>query len=374
MVFYSSTSKAQVTRLMNRIIQPLASYRDLYAFGKKLSIDLSLSENPLGCSPKVIRALKAASFKDCFDYPDPDSTELSSALVKKLNVKKESLFIANGSESIIKLLPQALLKPGDEVIIPELTFPMFAKAVKLAGGQVVLSKMTKDLDIDLADIEKRLTSKTRMIFLCNPNNPTGRVIGKKDTVSFTKRVEALVVVDEANIEFGGETVISQVGRLTNLIVLRTFSKGFGLAGLRIGFCVANPDIILILKKTSQPFPISSLSQKAAVEALRDRQFMAKTKNFMRKERMFLTKELLKRGFKVVGSNANNLLVRTSPLFSSSDRLIDEFNQRNVSVVNGANFGSLGQNFIRVSPRSRKTNRKFLMVIDEILKIGNSLEL
>lgn len=342
------------------------SFRDLYAFGTKLPIDLSLSENPLGCSPKVLCALKGVSSVECFDYPDPDSNQLKEALSKRFEINPNKLFIANGSESIIKLLPQVLLGSEDEVIIPKLTFPMLEKAVRMAGSKVVFSDMTKQLDIDLMDIKNKITNKTKLIFICNPNNPTGKVIDREFLLGFIRSVKPLVMIDEANIEFGGETIIEDTQGLDNLIVLRTFSKGFGLAGFRVGFCVAKEEIIQSLKQAGQPFAVAALSQKAAIAALADDEFIQQTKCFMNKERKFLTKELRKRGFQVINSQANNLLVKVNKLFPSSDIFVAQLNELGVSVINGTSFKFSGNGFVRISPRTRSVNKKFLNAIDRIL--------
>ncbi|PIS09458.1 histidinol-phosphate transaminase [Candidatus Beckwithbacteria bacterium CG10_big_fil_rev_8_21_14_0_10_34_10] len=341
----------------------LPSFRNLYAFGKKLPIDLSLSENPLGCSPKVSRVLEQLTQADFFDYPDPDCNQLKKAIAKRFQIKVECIFVANGSEAIIKLLPQVLLKPGDKVIIPKLTFPMFDVASKMSRGKVISSEMTPNFDIDLDDVKSKIDKNTKLIFLCNPNNPTGRVISKKKIVDFVQSTKAIVVVDEANIEFGGKTVIREVNRLKNLIVLRTFSKAFGLAGFRIGFCVASKEIIQLLEQASQPFPVSTIAEKVALMAFKDTKFIKKTREFMNGERNFLSRELEKRSFKVIKSQANNLLVKVS---SPSSKFIDKLNEKGVSVVNGSFFNLEKASFIRVSPRLRKTNKKFIEVIDKIL--------
>lgn len=337
------------------------TFRNLYAFGKKLPIDLSLSENPLGCSPKVSVVLNRLTQADFFDYPDPDCNQLKGVIAKRFQIEIGGIFVANGSEAIIKLLPQVLLKPGDEVIIPRLTFPMFEIASKMGKGKVIFSEMTPSLDIDLEDIKSKITKKTKLIFICNPNNPTSRVIPKKTVIDLIKITKASVIVDEANIEFGGKTVIKETKNLANLIVLRTFSKGFGLAGLRIGFCVANKDIVQLLQKASQPFPVSTVAEKVALTAFADTKFIDKSREFMRRERGFLTCELTKRGFEVVKSKANNLLV-VIPTFLPD--LVRRLNKKGVSVVDCFNLN--GGRFIRVSPRSREINKQFLGVIDDIL--------
>jgi len=343
--------------------QPNTSFRELYAFGKKLAIDLSLSENPLGCSPKVSLALTQLFQADLFPYPDPDCHQLKRAITKRFQLEIGGLFVANGSEAIIKLLPQVLLRTRDEVIIPKLTFPMFEIASKMSNGKVIFSEMTSNLDIDLEDIKSKITKNTKLIFLCNPNNPTGRVISKKKIVDFIKSTTAAVVVDEANIEFGGSTVIREVKRLKNLIVLRTFSKGFGLAGFRIGFCVAHEETVQILEQVSQPFPVSTVAERVALIAFSDTGFIKKTKEFMKGERIFLNRELDKRGFKVFNSRANNLLVRVP---NPSAEFVSQLNKKGVSVIDGSSFHFDRFSFIRVSPRLRETNLKFIQVIDQLL--------
>ena len=310
--------------------------------------------------------LKTLTQADFFDYPDPDCNELKKALAKRFQIDADSIFVANGSEAIIKLLPQVIINQGDVVIIPKLTFPMFAIASRFTKGKIVLSNMTSGFDIDLEDVKQKTTNKTKLVFLCNPNNPTGRVIQKQSLINFISSTKAIVVVDEANIEFGGETVIQETKQFRNLIVLRTFSKGFGLAGFRIGFCVADPTIIQLLKQTSQPFGVSTMAQKVGLLALKDIKFIKKTRKFINRERQFLTRELTKRGLKIIESHANNLLVRVP---KPSTDFVKKLNNKGVSVVDGNFFNFNNASFIRVSPRVRKTNRKFLRAIDQIQKDG-----
>lgn len=339
------------------------SFRNLYAFGKKLPIDLSLSENPFGCSPKVLVALEQLRQKDFFDYPDPDCTELKRVIAKRFGLSLTNIFVSNGSEAIIKLLTQVTLNKSDEVVIPRLTFPMFEIASKMAGGKVMLADMRPDLGINPDAVNAKITPKTKLIFLCNPNNPTGKLLTKQSIIALLRSTKAMVIVDEANIEFGGASVIKEVQCFNNLVVLRTFSKGFGLAGLRIGFCAANKSIIKNLQQTSQPFPVSKLAEKAAIVAFGDKEFIAMTKRKMQEERRFISNELTKRGFEVMTSEANNLLVKIP---THLDDFTQALNNCGVSVVSGKSFNSCGVNFIRVSPRTRKINQQFIQAIDKIL--------
>ena len=351
---------------MNKNTNP--NFRNLYAFGKKCKFDLSLSENPLGCSPRVLNLLKSATQKDFFDYPDPDCQRLSDSLSEKLNVDAKSIFISNGSESIIKLICQVVIKTDDEVVIPELTFPMFKIAASMFGAKILESLMDDDLSIDILNVKKMVSEKTKIIFICNPNNPTGSLLDSKEIIKIVTSTKAIVVVDEANIEFGGKTVVALTKKFKNLVVLRTFSKAFGLAGLRIGFCVANQDFVKRLKQFNQLFPVTSLSQIAALESLVDNKFISKTKSFMDCERQFLTEELRKRGFLVIDSKANNLFIRVDNIARTSTEFIDKLNKLDISLVDGANLGPKWNKFVRMSPRLRKTNRQFLKALDKVLMI------
>lgn len=338
----------------------------LYAFEKKRRIDLSLSENPLGCSPRVFRALKR-SVKDLTRYPDPNSTKLRSLLSRRFQLPKEAILVGNGSENLIDLLCQTLLKKENEVVLPVLTFPLFERAVLIAGGRPVFAQMKPNFEINLKAIKRKITKQTKLIILCNPNNPTGKIISKKELVRFIKEINSIpVLIDEANIEFGGDSVISAIRERANLLVLRTFSKAFGLAGLRIGILFGPKKVITRVNRIRQPFPLNALAQETAIAALEDKKFIEKTKKFMGKERQFLTNELRKREFMVFNSETNNILVEVTRVFPNGNEFIKLLNKNDVSVVNGNSFQALGNQFFRLSPGLPKTNRAFIKAIDKIM--------
>lgn len=338
----------------------------LYAFNKKLKIDLSLSENPLGCSPRVFSVLKR-NIENVVEYPDPTTSSLITTLAKNFKVTKEQILLGNGSENLIDLVCRALIEPKDQVVLPQLTFPLFERAILVAKGQPIFAKMEKNFQIDLQALKDGINKQTKFIIICNPNNPTGKLIGRDDLLNFVESVKPIpVLVDEANIEFGGKSVVSEVRKNDNLMVLRTFSKGFGLAGLRVGVLVGPKNLIEKFKQFSQPFPLNSFVENAAVVALEDKKFIQMTQTFMAEERRFLTDELRKREFMVFNSEANNLLVEVNRIFLSATQFVKLLNENDVSVVNGKSFRGLGDRFIRISPRTRKTNVKFIKVIDKIL--------
>ena len=338
----------------------------LYAFEKKLKIDLSLSENPLGCSPNVLRVLKK-DIASITRYPDPDFKKLKLKLARKFKVSLNNISFGNGSENLIQVVSEMFVSKGSEVLIPKTTFPLFEITTLLIKGKPVFVNMTDSFDIDLGQMEKKITKKTRLIFICNPNNPTGKILPRSDIAKFVKKISPIpVVVDEANIEFCEESVVSDVKKAKNLIVLRTFSKAFGLAGLRIGVIVASEKIIKAFNRKRLPFPINALAERAAITAINDKQFLKKTRDLINTQREFMTIELRERGFMVSDSQTNNMLVSINGLFPNATQFVRLLNKNEVSVVNGNSFRGLGDQFIRLSPRLPETNKKFLKVVDKIL--------
>lgn len=346
---------------MINILINTATNKKLYAFGKKQAINLALSENPLGCSPKVEDVIKLGNF-NVGEYPDPNSRLLKESISIALEVNTNEIFVANGSEAIISAIPKIVQK--GEVIIPSLTFPLFKIASSLSGMKVVISPVNTKLEIQIPNIKEKVNEDTKIIFICNPNNPTGKLLTKPEILELVQSSPCLVVVDEANIEFGGESIVQEVKNFDNLLVLRTFSKGFGLAGIRLGFCVANNKIIQLLEKVSQPFPVTNISLELARTALNDSEFIVQTKKFMEREREFLAQELTKRGFTVIPSQTNNLFVDISKFSKSSTEFVSKLNEQGVAVVDGASFGM--NQFIRISPRLREINELFLQKIDILI--------
>lgn len=350
---------------MNQSKIPVRSFQQLYALQPKGNIDLSLSENPLGCSPRVVRTFRKLRV-NFNHYPDPNAQTLRKALAQFLNCQAENIFIGNGSESIIPAVCRMFIKPGKEVLVPQLTFPMFAISSLLVGAKVKEAPMDKKFGIDLEQMRKMITKRTKMIFVCNPNNPTGAVISKLKLLTFLKQIPQgiFVVVDEANIEFGGQSILPEALNFKNVLVLRTFSKAFGLAALRVGCVVGENSLIQKLKEETPIFPITSISQQLAEIALQDRRFLQKTKSFINQQRKFLTQELTQLGFTVFPSQANNLFVKL-PKNIKPFVFLNFLEKESISLVKGESFSGLDNRFFRVSPRSVATNRKFIAAMKKL---------
>lgn len=317
----------------------------------KRCIDLTLSENPLGCSPAVEKVLKNLTAKDISSYPS--QSNLIKAISQRFSVKTENILLGCGSEQLIKLIVQTIIRPGDSVLIQTSSFPLFTKECIIAGAKIKQSSVSKI----------KGSPKPKLVFLCNPNNPTGEVLTNKTIASIVQKMApSVIVVDEASGEFMNNSFISQAVKSSNCIVIKTFSKAMGLAGLRIGFAVGPQKLISKLASVQQPFPVSTIASKLAIAALSDEAFISKTKKFISNERKFLTSELKKRSLTVSKSVTNNLFITST----SAKALIKELERQKISVVSSSFFPNTKRSGFRISIKDKKTNRKFLNGLDKAL--------
>jgi len=233
-------------------------------------IKLDGNENPYGCSPKVYQAL--ATYSYYHNYPDPEQRELRRALEEYTGLGRQHIVCGMGSDELIDLILRLFLKPGDEVINCSPTFGMYPFSTDICGGKVVDVPRTEDFALDMAAIKKALTKKTKVIFVASPNNPTGNTTTEKEIIELVDTGK-IVVVDEAYFEFNGVTVANLVPSYPNLIVLRTFSKWAGLAGLRIGYGFFPAEIADYLMKIKQPYNANAAAQAAVLASLADIEYL-----------------------------------------------------------------------------------------------------
>jgi histidinol-phosphate aminotransferase len=229
--------------------------------GLKELIKLASNENSKGPSPEVIRAVEA-EMGSIFRYPDPPCTVLKGAIAKRLGITEEMVILANGCDNVILMIGAAFINEGDEVVMADPTFPVYESVTRIMGGNPVPVPL-KNHTHDVGGMEERIGPRTKLVFLCNPNNPTGTLIPKGALHRFLAHLpdHIIVILDEAYFDY--------TSRDLNLIVLRTFSKIYGLAGLRIGFAVADGDLIGLMERVREPFPVNRIAQAAALAALRD---------------------------------------------------------------------------------------------------------
>ncbi len=248
-------------------------------------VKLDGNENPYGCSPKVYQAL--ATYPYYHNYPDPEQRELRKALEKYTGLDRQYIVCGMGSDELIDLILRLFLKPGDEVINCPPTFGMYPFSTDVCGGRVVDVSRDEDFALDMAGIRRALTKRTKAIFVASPNNPTGTTTTDKEILELIE-AEKIVVVDEAYFEFSNITVANLVPAYPNLIVLRTFSKWAGLAGLRIGYGIFPVEIAGHLMKIKQPYNANVAAQAAVLASLADIEYLLSNVNklVIERERLF----------------------------------------------------------------------------------------
>jgi len=248
-------------------------------------IKLDGNENPYGCSPKVYQAL--ATYPYYHNYPDPEQRELRKALGKYTGLGCQHIVCGMGSDELIDLILRLFLKPGDEVINCPPTFGMYPFSTDVCGGRVVDVPRTEDFTLDMVGMKKALTGRTKAIFVTSPNNPTGGIVTEKEVMELVDTGK-IVVVDEAYFEFSNVTMANLVPSYPNLIVLRTFSKWAGLAGLRIGYGFFPIEIADYLMKIKQPYNANAAAQAAVLASLADIGYLRANvaRIVMERERLF----------------------------------------------------------------------------------------
>ncbi len=273
---------------------------------------LASNENPLGPSPLAIEAMKAY-LSQVHRYPEASNRELAEALARKFDLNPEKVVVGNGSNEVLDLLIKALVSPGDEILMSEPSFLMYEKLGAAAGARIKRVPL-RDYRHHLEGFLAACTPRTRIIFLDHPHNPTGSVLGREEMEAFLKALpeEVLVVIDEAYGEFirdpGVARGVEFLKRGFPVVVLRTFSKAYGLAGLRVGYGLMPEDLARILNAIRQPFNVNLLAQVAARAALSDHDHLRRTQEITWQGLDYLTGELSRLGLKPLPSQSNFLFV------------------------------------------------------------------
>ncbi len=325
-------------------------------------VKLASNENPLGPSPKALAAMRAA-LDSGHRYPDGGGFYLRDALAKKLGLSRDHLILGAGSNEIIEFLGHAFLDRGDEVVTSEHAFVVY-KLVAAVFGARTIEVPSPDLRHDLEGIIAAITPKTRLIFIANPNNPTGTLAGQDEIDRFMERIppEIVVVFDEAYFEYldNPPDTLRFVRDGRNVITLRTFSKIQGLANLRIGYGIARPELIQVLHKTRQPFNVSGLAQAAALAALEDETHLSETKRITDEGRDYLQNEFASMKLQFVPSVANFVLVNVG----DGAKIFRALLERRIIVraLKGYNLAP----WIRISVGTMEQNRRCIGALKEIL--------
>jgi histidinol-phosphate aminotransferase len=272
-----------------------------------VELHLDMNENTSGCSPRVLARLQRISAKTIALYPDRERAE--KLVAQFLGRQASQLLLTNGADEAIDLLCRAYIEPGDEVILIIPAFPMYEIFALAAGAKIVKIPASDDFSFPLSAVLDAVSPRTRLIVITNPNNPTGAVVAEMDIMKVLKRAaDAAVLVDEAYYEFYGATMMSAVGIVPNLFVARTFSKAYGLAGMRLGILAGSTQHISIMRRIVSPFNINVFAVQCLPEALRDQEFVQNYVAQVRATREWFRTEVQSLGFKVWPSQANFVLV------------------------------------------------------------------
>ena len=327
-------------------------------------IKMASNENPLGPSPAALAALKGAARK-LHLYPDGNAFYLKQKLAAKLAVDPASLVLGNGSNDILELLAHALMAPGAEVVMSQYCFLVYPLVTRLLGATPVIVP-ARDYGHDLPALRRAVTPRTKAIFVANPNNPTGTLAPPEEVLQLLDNTppEVVIVMDQAYIEYldAPQDLVPLVraGEKPNLILLRTFSKIYGLAGLRLGYGIGHPDFVAALEKVRQPFNVNSLAQAGGLAALDDEAHVQKTRQNNAEGLKVFQDALREMGVEYMPSSANFILLRVG----EGRRVAAEMQALGVIVRPVDNYGL--PEWVRISIGTPRENHRCLKGLKKIL--------
>ncbi len=335
-------------------------------YGIANSVKLASNENPLGPSPKAVSTIKER-LDQLHLYPDGDCFYLKTGVAKKLGVVPEQLIFGNGSNEIIELAVRTFMRPGDEAVMAQQAFVVYQLVVQAVGG-ISRAVPLRDFVHDLDAIARAITPKTRIVFLANPNNPTGTIYRREAWERFLRKLspEILTIVDEAYFEYVEDTDYPDSLRYhqsgKTLLSLRTFSKLYGLAGLRIGYGIgSNQEVIGLMHRVRQPFNVNAAAQWGALAALGDSDHVRRSLEVNHEGMGFLTREVAKLGLGQVPSCANFILIRVE----NGDEVFEQLLRQGV-IVRPMGVYQLPQ-YVRVTVGTMEENRQFIEALRKIIK-------
>jgi histidinol-phosphate aminotransferase len=333
--------------------------------GLKEVIKLASNENPYGPSPKVLASIRKATTA-LNRYPDGDCFYLREALAKKLKVSKRQLIFGNGSDELIVMAIRAFVNEADEVVIAKPSFLIYDIASQIAGAHIKAVPLN-GFHYDLEGMKRAVSPKTKIIFLGNPDNPAGTFIEHDPLRNFISslRSDILIFIDEAYYEYVDDKSYADslklLNEFKNVFVIRTFSKMYGLAGLRIGYGIGQEEVVDLLNRVREPFNINSLAQVAALACLNDQTYYRKIAQAIKKERQFLYKSFARLKLQFEKSYTNFILIKIK---GDSTVLTKQLMQKGVIIRDMSHWGL--SNYIRVTIGTSQENKRFIKALEEIL--------
>jgi histidinol-phosphate aminotransferase len=363
-------SEWELTRRCVRDLTPYVPGKPIEEVQRQLGltdiIKLASNENPLGPSPKAVEAIRQAA-EEVRLYPDNDCYRLRNRLAAHLNVPAEQIILGHGSDELIHNIGLAFVAPGDEVMMCTGPFSQYEFTAKLMEAKPVYVPMA-DYRYDIAGMVRRLTPSTKVVFIANPNNPTGAMVTRKELAGLMAAVSGrtIVVLDEAyheyvdDPEYPDSLALVRAGR--NVIALRTFSKIYALAGLRIGYGATTAALAAAMERVREPFNVSSVAQAAALASLDDSEQVTRTRGLNSESRQYLYREFGRLGLRYTRSQANFVWVDVG---RGCQQVFGALLRRGVIVRTGDIFGA--PTHIRVTTGTPEQNQRFVQALEEVLK-------
>lgn len=332
---------------------------------------LASNENPLGPSPMAVKAVVEAA-NDINRYPESTAVDLKNELARHLSVSTDNLVIGNGGEELLSIIAQTFINEGDEVITAHPSFGIYSTTAGLMGAKVKAVPL-KDGKYDLAEMVLEITEKTKLIYICNPNNPTGNIITANELTSFLDEIPPwpVVILDEAYFEYASISSdypngIEYLPVRDNIVVLRTFSKVSGIAGLRVGYLITSKSIATEMNKIKPAFNVSRLAQAAGRAALKDINHIQKTVDINRMSLNMMGKYFDKKSLHYFKSYANFIFVDVK---HRSDFVFEELLKRGIVIRPGHFWG--WDNWIRISSGTLEQTRKLIDCLEEVLNLNEN---
>lgn len=340
-------------------------------YGLSEVIKLASNESALGVPDEAVQAMKKAA-AGLSVYPDPVSTRLREKLAALHGCDPGCITVGNGADGVIYNLAMAVIGEGDECVYPETSFPMYENTVKIMRGVPVITKMD-GFRIDLNAMLAAITDKTKILYLTNPNNPTGDALPAEEVQAFLKKAppEVLVVVDEAYIQFADPEVDPDSvglfnGGMDNLVILRTFSKIYGLAGIRVGYGIAHPDLVNLIHSIKPPFAVSGAAEAMALAALECDDFRRRVVEDTRSSRDYYYRRLKEMNLDYVPSHTNFVLVDTG---HDAKDVAERLMRKGVIVRPASGYGL--PTSIRITFGTKEQNETFFRAFEDVLEELNT---
>ena len=355
-----------IFNLFKMIIQPKKSIERLERYippleGRRGMLRLDFNENTVGPSPRVLEALRNVSLETISTYPE--YSKFYERLSEHLNIKETQLFVTNASDEAIKLIMDTYIEKGDEIVLPVPTFPMFKIYANAVSARITNVMYHSDLSFPAKEVINSISNKTRIVVIVNPNNPTGTPVKKDDIIRIIKKAQnSLIMLDEAYSQFSKDSCLGLIKKFDNLAIIQTFSKAFGLAGMRIGYIVSNEQNIKNIRRSASPYSVNSLAMLSAETALDDKEYIEWYVSEVEKSKKMLYDELKGLNIKTYPSSANFVLAYFGERSKDIQNMLKEY----AILVRDRSSEPLLDGCIRISIGTVKQTKRLIIHLKKCL--------